>query len=83
MSKKCHKVTAKHTDDSAKPKEWEIIEKKQTCDSELDAVVGASNVSHWIHLRAAFSCKTNAEFATVLLGLAEQHLNRLEFVWCF
>lgn len=57
----------------------EKIEKNQTYDSALDAVVGTSNVIQWNELKEAFCCKTNVEFATVLLNLAEEHLSRLEF----
>lgn len=75
MSKKCKKEATKHVNRSVKKSGWEKIVKNQTYDSALNTVVGTSNVNQWNELRKAFCCKTNVEFATVLLNLAEEQLN--------
>lgn len=76
MSKKCKKETTKHVVRSVKNSDAEKIAKKQTnVDSALDTIVGTSNVNQWNELKEAFCCKTNVEFATVLLNLAEEQLN--------
>lgn len=78
MSKKGQKETVKVVNRSVKNIASEKIEKIQTYDSALDTVVGTSNVNQWNELKQAFCCKTNVEFATVLLNLAEEQLNRWE-----
>lgn len=76
MSKKCKKETTKHVARSVKNSDVVKIAKKQTHDdSALDTIVGTSNVNQWNELKEAFCCKTNVEFATVLLNLAEEQLN--------
>lgn len=75
MSKKCKKETAKLVNRSIKNSGVEKIGKNQTYDSALNTVVGTSNVNQWNELKEAFCCKTNVEFATVLLNLAEEQLN--------
>lgn len=76
MSKKCKKQTAKYVQRTEKNSCAEKIVKNQTYyDPALDTIVGTSNVSQWNELKDAFCCKTNVEFATVLLNLAEEQLN--------
>lgn len=78
MLKKCQKETVQLVNGSVKNTCSEKIEKNQTYDSALDTIIGTSNVNQWNELKEAFCCKTNVEFATVLLNLAKEQLNRLE-----
>lgn len=78
MSKKCQRESAKLVNGAVKNSGPEKAEKNHTYDAALDAVIGTANVNQWNELKEAFYCKTNVEFATVLLNLAEEQLNRLE-----
>lgn len=44
--------------------------------SALEVTVGFVNVKRWNLLKASFSCETNKSFATKLLDLAQDYLNR-------
>ncbi|XP_044259010.1 uncharacterized protein LOC123007661 [Tribolium madens] len=45
-------------------------------DIALELTVGSANVKRWHLLKASFSCETNENFATTLLDLAQEYLNR-------
>lgn len=45
-------------------------------DFALELTVGSPNVKRWNLLKASFSCETNESFATTLLDLAQDYLNR-------
>lgn len=75
MFKKCPKEIRKVINDTGIDSDMQYTELSKNV--ALDIVVGSSNVNLWNELKTAFGCKTNQEFSTVLLKLAEEHLSRL------
>lgn len=47
--------------------------------SLLEIAIGSLNVKRWLVLRSSFSCDNNKKFATKLLDIAQEHLNRYVF----
>ncbi|KAJ8941341.1 hypothetical protein NQ318_004785 [Aromia moschata] len=41
-------------------------------------VIGTLNIKRWNALKIAFACKTNENFVTKLLDIAQEHINRLK-----
>ncbi|RZB40865.1 uncharacterized protein BDFB_005912 [Asbolus verrucosus] len=74
MSKKFQKETKKQViSGSGKNK---LNASKIDENSALEVIVGFVNVKRWNLLKASFSCETNENFATKLLDLAQDYLNR-------
>lgn len=78
MSKKCQKETKQLQNKLETTPE--PIYSHYDENGALDIVVGSSNVSRWKELKTIFCCKSDAEFTTVLLNLAEESLERLAFL---
>lgn len=77
MSKKCQKETRQlqnKLENITEPIYSQLNE-----NVALDIVVGSSNVSRWKELKTICCCKSNAEFTTILLNWAEEHIERLAF----
>lgn len=75
MSKKCQKESRQLQNKLETTRE--PIYPQFNENAALDIVLGSSNVNRWMELKTIFCCKSNSEFATVLLNLAEEHGERL------